>query len=82
MNKPDPSYNDLLSKNKDLSEKAENHAYELESVRNRHISDLQSLVRESEAMQVKINELEVENQELKATIEGYEMQNAGNLGKP
>ena len=77
MNKPEPSYDDLLSQNKDLKEKAKNHAYELECARNSQVSNLQSLFREAGVMQAKIDELKAENQELKATIEGYEMQNAG-----
>ena len=77
MDRPKPSYDDLLSENKDLKEKAKNHAYELECARNSHVSNLQSLLREAGVMQAKIDELKAENQELKATIEGYEMENAG-----
>ena len=77
MDKPEPSYDDLLSENKDLKEKAKNHAYFLECARNSHVSNLQSLLREAGVMQAKIDELKAENQELKATIEGYEMENAG-----
>ena len=63
-------YDDLLSENKDLKEKAKNHAYELECARNSHASNLQSLFREVATMQVKINKLEEENQELEQWNQG------------
>ena len=69
MGSLNPSYDDLLSENKDLKEKAKNHAYELECCRKRHVSDLQSLVGEAKKMRVEIKKLKQENQELKATIE-------------
>lgn len=64
MDRPEPSYNDLLRENQDLSEKVKNHVYELQCARNRHVLDLQSLDREAETMQVKIKELEQRNQGL------------------
>ena len=77
MDRPKPSYNELLKENENLSQKAKNYAYELESAKQIHVLDLQSLAREAETMQKKINELKAANQELKNTIERYEMENAG-----
>ena len=70
MDKPEPKLNDLLSENKDLSQKAKKHAYELQCVRDSYVSDLKSLVREVAKMQVKINRLEEENQELDQRNQG------------